>query len=189
MNVAKLVEILTDLFAPDLSGNASDGWVIKDNTSQLLVLLSEDQSWLRIFISIAPEREAQPYIQQLLRANFDDTQETRYALSNDVLWGVYQHDLESLSEAGIKRAIARLIYLKEQGLKDCFQATVEHQVRQIIWASKKQGQSLEATLQTLERFYAEGMLGGLEQSKEEKEAFLRSWRYQLQRLWNEVEVS
>ena len=189
MNVATLVETLTDLFDAGLSGNASDGWVIQDGDSQLLVLLSEDQSWLRVLISIATEREASQYFQQILKANFDDTQETRYAIANEVLWGVYQHDLESLTEVGIKRAIARLIYLKQQGLKDCFQATVEDQVRQIIWASKKQGQSLEATIQTLERFYAEGMLGGLEQPKDEKEAFLKAWRYQLQRLWNEVEVS
>ena len=189
MQVATLAEILADLFEAGLEGNASDGWSIQDGDSRLLILLSEDQSWLRVMISIATEREAQPYFPQLLKANFDDTQETRYAIANDVLWGIFQHDVSSLTDAGLKQAIARLIHLKQQGLRGCFQATVEHQIRQIIWASKKQGQSLETTLKTLERFYAEGMLGGLEQPKSEKEAFIKAWHAQLKRLWNEVDVS
>lgn len=189
MIVETLMSTLRDLFGDSLKGNAADGWVIQENDSRLLVLLSEDQSWLRVMISIASEREAQPYLQQLLQANFDDTQEARYAIAHDVLWGIYQHDLSSLTEAGIKQAIARLIHMKQQGLRDVFQQMAEKQIRQIIWASKKQGQSLETTLQTLERFYAEGMLGGLEQPKEEKESFLNAWRYQLKRLWDQVEVS
>ncbi|NEQ99179.1 MAG: hypothetical protein F6K30_21085, partial [Cyanothece sp. SIO2G6] len=92
------------------------------------------------------------------------------------------------TEMDLEGAIARLIHLRQMGLQDCFQNMTERQVRQIIWASKKQGQSLEATLKTLERFYEEGMLGGVEQPKEEREAFLRAWHYQLERLWNEVEV-
>ena len=186
MNVEMLTATLAELFDAGLAGNSLDGWVIQDGDSQLLVLLSEDQSWLRVMISIAPAREAQPYLEQLLKANFDETQEVRYAMHNDVLWGVYQHDLAGLTATTLKPAIARLIYLRQHGLNDCFKQMAEHQVRQIIWASKKQGQTLETTLQTLERFYAEGMLGGLEQPKEEKESFINAWRYQLKRLWDDV---
>lgn len=189
MLVEMLADTLLDLFSDSLVGNSADGWVIQKKDSRLLILLSEDQSWLRVMISIASEREAQPYLQQLLKANFDDTQEARYAIAHDVLWGIYQHDLASLTESGIKQAIARLLHMQQQGLQDVFQQMAENQIRQIIWASKKQGQSLETTLQTLERFYAEGMLGGLEQPKEEKESFLNAWRYQLKRLWDQVEIS
>lgn len=188
MNIQELSATLTDLFGDRLEIKAPDGWVVKDRDSQIIALLSEDQSWLRIMISIAPQEQAKAYLAQLLQDNFDRTQETRYALSNDVLWGVYQHALDSLTEKDLHRAIARLIHLKQNGLKDCFQQLAESQVRQIIWASKKQGQTLETTLQTLERFYAEGMLGGLEQPKEEREAFIRAWHQQLNRLWDEVEV-
>ncbi|MEM9215082.1 MAG: hypothetical protein AAGD25_12135 [Cyanobacteria bacterium P01_F01_bin.150] len=187
MQVELLQATLVELFGDGLGGNAVDGWVISDSGSQLLILLSADQTWLRVMISIATEDEAQPYLQQLLKANFDDTQEVRYAISNKVLWGIYQHDLEGLGVATLKAAIARLIDLKQDGLSNCFQQVVEGQIRQIIWVSKQQGQTLEATIQTLERFYAEGMLGGLEQPKEDKESFLNAWRYQLNRLWDEVE--
>lgn len=188
MKIQELSAALTDLFGDRLEIKAPDGWVVQDRDSQIIVLLSDDQSWLRVMISIAPQEQAKAYLQQLLQANFDNTQETRYALSNDVLWGVYQHALDSLTVKDLQRAIARLIHLKQHGLQDCFQQLAESQVRQIIWASKKQGQTLEATLQTLERFYAEGMLGGLEQPREEREAFIKSWHHQLKRLWDEVEV-
>ena len=188
MKTEAITPALINLFGDAVEVTPPDGWVVRDGESQLLVLLSEDQSWLRVLVAIAPAKDAEPYLQELLAANFDDTQETRYALSDNVLWGVFQHGLEGLTEADLKAAIARLLHLHQVGLNDSFNKMAERQVRQIIWASKKQGQSLEATLQTLERFYAEGMLGGLEQPQDERAAFLDAWHYQIKRLWDQVDV-
>ncbi len=52
-------------------------------------------------------------------------------------------------------------------------------------AAKQQGQSLQATMQTLERFYAEGLLGEIEQTSEAQAEVIAAWQRQLERLWNE----
>lgn len=186
MTPDEITALLNELFQEGLRANPPQNWQVEDGNSRLLLLLSEDQTWLRVLISIAPAADAQPFWEQLLEANFDATQETRYALHQRVLWGVFQHDIQTLTEADLRRAIARLIDLQRQGLSDSFNRVAEAQIRQIIYAAKLQGQSLESTMQTLERFYQEGMLGEISQSPEQREAVLGAWRSQLERFWDEV---
>ena len=177
---------LTDLFGTEHVQQTSDSWQVEKDGWRLLIILSADQTWLRLLIPIVAAQEAQPYLEQLLQANFDRTQEVRYALSQGVLWGVFQHNLASLAIEDFKNAIARLVSLTKKGVSEAFNQLAEQQIRQIIAAAKLQGQSLEATLQNLTRFYEEGMLGGLQQAPQEKEQFLNAWEYQLRRLWSEV---
>ncbi len=70
-------------------------------------------------------------------------------------------------------------------MTDVFNQLVESRISQIVQTAKQQGQSLEATLQTLDRFYEEGILGDLEQGAESREQALKSWRRQLERMWSE----
>jgi predicted negative regulator of RcsB-dependent stress response len=151
------------------------------------VLLSEDGSWLRILIPLTSAGEAQPFLEQLLEANFDETQETRYALNQNVLWGVFQHNCQTLDPEDLSAAVARLVSLRQRGLDNSFNQLVDNRIRQIIQAAKQQGQSLESTLQTLDRFYREGLMGDLEQGQESREQVLAAWQRQLERLWSEVE--
>ena len=163
-------------------------WQVETSGFRLLVILSEDQSWLRVLLPIVSAQAAQPFIEQLLEANFDDTQQTRYALHQGVVWGVFHHNRESLLQSDLTDAIAQLVSLHKLGLSDLFNQLAENRIRQIIKAAKQQGQSLEATLQTLDRFYEEGLLGDLEQGAESREQVLAAWRRQLERLWSEVEI-
>ncbi len=166
---------------------APGSWQIETPGFRLLVLLSDDQSWLRVLLPIVSIQEAQPFVEQLLEANFDDTQEVRYALHQGVVWGVFQHSREGLGQNDFSNAIARLISLHQLSLSGVFNQLVESRIRQIIQTSKRQGQSLEATLQNLDRFYEEGVLGDLDQGAESQEQVLAAWRRQLERLWPEVE--
>jgi hypothetical protein len=177
---------LTQLFGEKVEALASGSWQVDTPEFRLLVLLSDDESWLRLLIPIAPAQDAQPFIEQLMEANFDTTQETRYALQQGVLWGVFQHSYAGLSADDFVAAVQRLIHLRQQGLNDCFNRLVEDRIRHIIYAAKQQGQSLEATLQTLDRFYEEGMLGDMQAGAEAREETLAAWRYQLSRLWEEM---
>lgn len=175
---------LTELFDPATVQQTTPGaWQVETSGLRLLVLLSEDQSWLRILIPIAQAGDAEPFFQQLLAANFDDTQETRYAINQNVLWGVFQHNRESLASEDFAAAVARLVALKQQGLSNSFNQLVENQIRQIIQAAKQQGQTLETTFQTLDRFYQEGMLGDLDQDAQSREQVLNAWRRRLESLW------
>lgn len=187
MTSEELTATLNQLFDSAVQTLAPGSFQIETPDYRLLALLSDDQSWLRVLLPIAPAQEAQPFLGELLEANFDLTQETRYAVHQDVLWSVFQHSLASLTNDDLSAAIQRMLALKEQGLNDMFSTFAEKQIRQIIGASKRQGQTLEATMQTLDRFYQEGMMGDLEMGKRSREETMSAWQRQLERLWNEVE--
>lgn len=188
MKPQEIADKLTELFgAAAVQTTQPDAWQVETPQLRLLVLLSQDHSWLRLLIPIAPDQDAQPFLEQLLEANFDDTQETRYALNQNVLWGVFQHNCETLRSEDFSAAIARLVSLRQQGLSSSFNQFADSRIRQIIKAAKQQGQSLEATLQTLDRFYQEGLMGDLDQGTESREQVLAAWQRQLERLWPEVE--
>ncbi len=189
MKPSEIADTLTQLFgAASINAVASGSWQIETSNSRLLVMLSDDETWLRVLQPIVPVQEAQPFLEQFLEANFDDTQEVRYALHQDVVWGVFQHNCSSLVVEDFRSCIARLISLSEVGLDDAFNRLIESRLRQIIQAAKLQGQSLQATMQSLERFYAEGLLGEIDQTPEMQSEVLAAWRRQLERLWNEIEA-
>ncbi|NMG05608.1 hypothetical protein [Brasilonema sp. UFV-L1] len=188
MTPSEIADTLKELFsAASVNAIAPGSWQIETPNFRLLVLLSDDESWLRILLPIMPVSEAQPFLEQFLEANFDETQQVRYALQQEVLWGIFQHNCKSLTSEDFAEAIAQLISLYENGLDNVFNRLIERRIRQIVIVAKQQNQSLEATMQSLERFYAEGLMGELDQSSQAREEVLAAWRYQLERLWNEMD--
>ncbi len=208
MTPEEITATLTELFGTSAIGTlaqpvveiAPGSWQVDTSTFRLLVLLCEDHTWLRVLLPIMPIQEGQPFLEQFLEANFDDTQEVRYALHEGVIWGIFQHNngtlvsadlsnainrLVSLYEAKLNNVFNRLIELYEAKLNNVFNRLIESRIRQIIQAAKQQGQSLQATMQTLERFYAEGLMGEINQAPEAREEVIAAWRHQLERLWNE----
>ncbi|MDB9310728.1 hypothetical protein PN471_19285 [Aphanizomenon sp. CS-733/32] len=178
---------LTELFSAEVVKSIAPGsWQVETADFRLLVLLSEDNTWLRVLLPIMPLQEATAFMTQFLEANFDDTQETRYAVYDDVIWGVFQHNSGTLTNGDFANAIARLISLYQAGVHDVFNNLVETRIREIIKAAKQQGQSLEATMQNLDRFYAEGLLGDIDQNAQGREQVLAAWQRQLERLWMEI---
>ncbi|MGD1874639.1 MAG: hypothetical protein ACFB02_16490 [Mastigocoleus sp.] len=189
MKNSEITNTLVEVFNPDEVNLIEEGsWQVETDNFRLLVLLSEDSSWLRLLLPIMPFQEAQAFLEQFLQANFDETQEVRYAISQGIIWGVFQHNKESLTEEDFQNAIARLVSLHAVGTNNVFNRLVESRIRQIITAAKLQKQSLETTMQTLDRFYAEGMMGEVSQTSEQREAVLGIWKKQLERLWKEVEI-
>ncbi len=181
-----LTKLLTEQFGEEAVQKPSeDTWQVEATNIRLLVILSEDLTWLRLLVPLISVAQAKPYLEELLEANFDQTQWVRYGVSQGVLWGVFQHNFQTLTSQDCQEAIAQLIALSQQGIDAAFNQLVEKQIRQIIQVSKAQGQTLEATLQNLTRFYEEGMLGGLGQDPQEKEQFLSAWQAQLERLWED----
>ncbi len=138
-----------------------------------------------MLVPIVPLSEAQPFLKEILAANFDQTQMAHYAAYEEALWGVFQHCLETLDPMDFSVALDHLLSMKTSGVSPFFQTLVETRVRQLIMAAKLQGQSMEATMQTINRFYAEGMMGNMEDSSYGERA-LAAWKQQLERLWHEV---
>jgi hypothetical protein len=185
MTPSEITTTLTHIFGDAIEVKEPDSWQVEAEDLRILVLLSEDQTWLRALVTIASAAEAEAFLPQLMAANFDETQETRYAIFQDLLWGVFHHNFTTLTIDDFQAAIARLVILQQQGLSESFNELAETQVRQIIRIAKQQGQSLPTTLQMLDRLYQEGVLGGMEQGSQERGEVLKAWRYQLERLWSE----
>lgn len=186
MEISTITSHLKTRFGEQVQINAPDAWQVETAEFRLLVLLSADQSWLRLLVPIVPAKAVESFLSQVLEANFDLTQETRYALHQNLLWGVFQYELATLTETRFEAAINRLLAMKQEGVDPFFNSLVEQQISQIIQAAKLQGQSLETTMQTLNRFYSEGMMGDMS-GGESQEQVLEAWRRQLERLWPEVD--
>ncbi|MBX9253943.1 hypothetical protein H1Q63_08270 [Desmonostoc muscorum CCALA 125] len=186
MTPEEIAVTLTELFGTNVGALAPGSWEVNTSTFRLLVLLSKDNTWLRVLLPISALQEAESFLAEFLSANFDETQEVRYALHDGQIWAVFHHNSTTLVKADFERAIARLVSLHEIGLDNAFNRLVESRIRQVIQAAKLQGQSLQATIQNLERFYAEGIMGEMNQTPEAREESLAAWRRQLERLWNEI---
>jgi hypothetical protein len=187
MVIQDIEPILVSLYESGIQNIELGLWQIETPTHRLLVLLSEDQSWLRMMIPVIAAAEAEPFWKELLERNFDDTGEVRYGLHQDALWAVFQHALSSLTAEDFVAAIAQLTNLQERGLKDCFDHHADQQVILIIRAAKQQNMSLKMTLQNLDRFYQEGVMGDLDTSPEIRALTLEAWQNRLERLWPMIE--
>jgi len=186
MTPEEIAGTLTELFGTEVVQAIAPGsWQVESITFRLLVLLSEDDTWLRVLLPIIPLQETEAILPQFLTANFDETQETRYALHDGVIWGVFQHNVSTLEAVDLTSAITRLLSLYQVGVNDVFDRLIETRLKQIIRAAKEQGQTLPATMQNLGRFYAEGLLGEIDQTPKAREQILEAWRRQLERLWDE----
>jgi hypothetical protein len=187
MTPPELPNSLAILFGDAVQTLAPGSYQVEAEGFRMLVLLSEDQLWLRVLMPIAPASEAIAFLEELMEANFDATGATRYGINQGLLWGIFQHSLAGLSAEDLTLAIHQLMELHQLGVDQVFGQFAEKRVREIIQAAKAQGQSLEVTLQMLDRFYEEGVMGDIADTAEARERTMAAWRYQLERLWDEVE--
>ncbi len=186
METPQINLVLQEIFSSDeVEIKDEKTWQVNSSEIRLLVLLSAGGNWLRVMTPIASQVEAQPLLSALMEANFAETEELRYALAQDLLWGVFQHDFTTLTATDFQNVVTKMVALKKKGLSEAFQQLVQQRVKQIIRAAKAQGQSKEATFKNLERFYQEGMLGDLDRDPQEREDFLAAWQRQLERFWDE----
>lgn len=180
-----LTDVLTAKFGEAAQYAPPDAWQVETEKMRLIAITNPPL--LKLMTPIVPIAEAQSFVTQMLEANFDQTQEARYAFHQNVVWGISQLDFEALTSPLLERAIDQLTEMKMQGTEVFFSRLMETQLTQIITAAKLQGQSLEDTIKTLDRFYAEGIMGEMgEQAYQEKA--MAAWRKQLERLWPTVDV-
>lgn len=187
MNLESLLSHLNAILETPLSEAGENVWRHTWDQGELILMLSEDLSWVRLMIPIASLNQAQPFLYELLELNFEATTLVRYAMAQGMLWSVFNHPLESLQSQDLELAVDCLFNFHRQGVSQCFEIHADRQVRLIIKASKRQGLSLKATLQNLERFYREGIIGDLSDSGSTIQLTLTRWRDRLERLWSEVD--
>jgi hypothetical protein len=176
---------LTNRFGMLLKIIDADSYQVDTPDYRLLIILSAQQSWLRMLVPIAPAAEAMTFVEEFLSANFDATLETRYALHQGVLWGVWQHSVAGLTIEDFSTAIEHAIELKQVGIDRAFRDFATKQVREIIRIAKQRGDTRAQTMQTLDRFYAEGVMGDLGATEDIRREMMTAWQYQLEKLWDE----
>jgi hypothetical protein len=186
MNIPELQSVLTQKFGDSFSILAEESYQIDTPEFRMLVIFADELTWLRILIPISPAADAMSFLEELLSANFDTTLDLRYALHQNVLWGVFQHSVAGLTADDFSQTIDRLIDLKQQGVDRVFHEFVTKRVREIIAIAKQRGDTLDQTIQTLDRFYAEGVMGDLGSSESVRQEMMSAWRAQLTRLWEEA---
>jgi hypothetical protein len=185
MTPADIQSFLTERFGRALTIADADSYQVDTPDYRLLIILSAQQSWVRMLVPIAPATEAMTFVEEFLSANFDDTLETRYAINQGVLWGVWQHSVLGLTTEDFTTAIDRSIDFKRVGIDRAFQDFATKQVKAIVSIAKQRGDTLEQTMQTLDRFYAEGVMGDIGATDDIRKEMMTAWQYQLERLWNE----
>jgi hypothetical protein len=186
MTPEDIQSFLTNRFGRGLTIADADSYQVDTPDYRLLIILSAQQSWVRMLVPIAPAAEAMTFVEEFLSANFDDTLETRYAINQGVLWGVWQHSVAGLTPEDFSTAIDRSIDLKRVGIDRAFQDFATKQVKAIVSIAKQRGDTLEQTMQTLDRFYAEGVMGDIGATEDIRQEMMKAWQYQLERLWNEA---
>jgi hypothetical protein len=186
MTPADIKSFLTERFGRGITTPEPDSYQVDTPDYRLLIILSAQQSWVRMLVPIAPAQEAMTFVEEFLAANFDATLETRYAINQGVLWGVWQHSVAGLTTEDFNTAIDRCIDLKRVGIDRAFQDFATKQVQEIIRIAKQRGDTLEQTMQTLNRFYAEGVMGDLGATDDIRKEMMTAWQYQLERLWNQA---
>jgi hypothetical protein len=189
-NIMRTIEIqtlLTEKFGTAFTVLADDSYQIETTDFRILLIFADGESWLRVLIPIVPAAEAATFWEELLSANFDRTLDCRYALHQDVLWGTFQHSVASLTSEDLLMAIDSLIQMKKLGVSPVFSEFVTKRVREIVVIAKQRGDSLEQTIQTLDRFYAEGVMGDLGSTESVRQEIMSAWRTQLTTLWAEIQ--
>jgi hypothetical protein len=172
MTPEEMRSFLTNRFGTTLKVVDGESYQVETPDYRLLIILSAQQSWVRMLVPIAPAADAMTFVEEFLSANFDATLETRYAMNQGVLWGVWQHSVAGLTPEDFTTAIDRSIDLKRVGIDRAFQDFATKQVK-------------AQTMQTLNRFYAEGVMGDLGATEDIRKEMMMAWQSQLERLWNE----
>ena len=77
---------------------------------QVFVITDPIAERMRIMVPIGDAKAlSEPLLTRLMQANFDSALDARYAVAQDVLWGVFIHPLTSLDEKGFVSGLAQAI--------------------------------------------------------------------------------
>ena len=85
-------------------------WQFTLSKHQVFVITDPIAERMRIMVPIGDAKALdQALLTRLMQANFDSALDARYAVAQDVLWGVFIHPLTSLDEKGFVSGLAQAI--------------------------------------------------------------------------------
>jgi hypothetical protein len=92
----------------------SNVWQFTLGKREVIVITDPVAERMRIMVPIVETKELdQPLLTRLMQANFESALDARYAIAQDVLWGVFIHPLSSLSERDFVSGLAQALTVAE----------------------------------------------------------------------------
>lgn len=163
-------------------------WQVNTPNFPVLVLLTQDQTWLRLKLPLVFVLESPESVAELLHTYFFlVSQDAHYVQAQQQWWTVYRYRLASLNPQDFAVTVAQLVARHQKCLLGHLQSVANDRLCHLIEISKRQGRSLPTTLQTLEYVYREHLFGELLEDEQEREAVLAEWQAKIRQFWSEVE--
>ena len=114
MSDARVEALLKRLDTPISGGHGK--WTFTLLNREVVVVAHEAAGRIRIMtpiLTVPDEGFSDALMKRLLQANFDSALDARYAVADDILWGVYIHPLNPLTEQQFFGAIKQVISIAE----------------------------------------------------------------------------
>lgn len=111
MNLDRLGAIITRL--DDKVEHPRKGfWRFTIEGASVIAVADDEHDRLRILVGIKSSKDlTQSQLEKITQTNFDTALDARYAISQDILWSVYVHPLESLAGKQFISAIGQTVNL------------------------------------------------------------------------------
>ncbi|GIW80620.1 MAG: hypothetical protein KatS3mg105_2427 [Gemmatales bacterium] len=89
-------------------------WKARDGKFQLFIEVDERLNRVRIMIPVRPiDCDDKQLLLTLLSANFDRALEAKYAVNRRMIWSVFSHPFDTLTEADLDNALKQVRQLAE----------------------------------------------------------------------------
>lgn len=107
MTAARLGELVQIVDAD--AGHQGNSWQFTFQGRPIILVFDEKADRMRMFTPIGPEAELAPELmRRMLQANFDSALDARYAVANEMIWGVFIHPLSTLDDDQFASALIQI---------------------------------------------------------------------------------
>lgn len=110
MNNQKLESILKK--EGEITKESEEGyWQVIYNERPIIVITDITHNRMRIISPIIEQKDmTQAQYETILKAQFDRALDVKYALYDNILWSVFAHPLQELTEKQVKDALSQVFY-------------------------------------------------------------------------------
>lgn len=108
MTAARLGELVKVVDAN--ASNQGNSWQFVFQGRPFVMVFDEKADRMRMFTPIGPETLLTPdLMRRMLQANFDSALDARYAVANELIWGVFIHPLSPLDQDQFASAVIQIL--------------------------------------------------------------------------------
>ncbi len=108
MTAARLGELIQIVDAN--ASNQDNSWQFTFQKRPFIVVFDEKADRMRMFTPIGPENLlTEDLMRRMLQANFDSALDARYAVANELIWGIFIHPFSPLDQDQFASAVVQIL--------------------------------------------------------------------------------